>query len=86
MASRLEAFDILGSTGPEAEKGKSRFVRAVVGGKESTVSEGTQMSVEILKQLTDLKGIMNSYRRELDKQHQELRRLKRSHYPYSQGN
>ena len=33
MASRLEAFDIMRSTGPEAEKSKSRFVRAVAGGK-----------------------------------------------------
>ena len=45
MASRLEAFDIMGSTGPEAEKGNSKFVRAAAGGKESIVSEGTQMSV-----------------------------------------
>ena len=28
LASRLEVFDIMGSTGPEAEKSKSRFVRA----------------------------------------------------------
>ena len=56
MASRLEAFDIMGSTGPEAEKSKSRFVHAAAGGKESAGSEGTQMSVEILKQLADLRG------------------------------
>ena len=36
MASRLVALDIMGSTGPEAEKSKSRFVRAAAGGKEST--------------------------------------------------
>ena len=36
------------------------------------------MSVEILKQLADLKGLMNSYRRALDKQQQEITTLKRS--------
>ena len=33
MASRLKAFDIMGSTGPEAQKGKSRFVRAAADSK-----------------------------------------------------
>ena len=56
IASRFKAFDIMGSTGPEAEKGKSRFVRAAAGGKESTGSEGTKMAVEILKKLADLKA------------------------------
>ena len=28
LASRLDSFDVMGSTGPEAEKSKSRFVRA----------------------------------------------------------
>ena len=44
MASRLEAFDIMGSTGQEAEKRKSRFARAAAGGKEVTGSDGTKMS------------------------------------------
>ena len=52
LASRLEAFNIKGSTGQEADKGRSRFVRAAAGGKESTGSEVTKMSEEILKQLT----------------------------------
>ena len=47
MASRLEAFDIMGSTGQEAAKNESRFARAAAGGKESTGSEGTTMSEEI---------------------------------------
>ena len=81
VASRLEAFDIMRSTGPEAEKGKSRFVRAATGGKESVRSE-----VEILKQLANLKGLMCSYRRDLVKQQQEITTLKRSHQPRYQGN
>ena len=44
LVSRLEAFDIMGSTGPEAEKNKSRFVRAATGGKESTSSGEEKMS------------------------------------------
>ena len=55
MASRLEAFDIMDSTGQEAEKSKSRFARAAAGGKESTSSEATKVSEDILKQLADLK-------------------------------
>ena len=67
----------MGSTGPEAEIGKSRFVRAAAVGKESTGSNGTQMSVETLKQLADLKGLMSSYQRDLDKQQQEVTTLNR---------
>ena len=62
LASRLEEFDIMSSTGSEAEKGKSRFVRAAAGGKESTGSGETKLSEEILKQLADLKGLVCSYR------------------------
>ena len=47
MASRLEAFDIMGSTGPEAEKSKSRFVRAAAGSKESTDSGDAKTSDEM---------------------------------------
>ena len=74
----------MGSTGPEAEKGKSRFVRGTAGGKESTGSEGTQMLDEILSKLTDLR--LTSYRRDLDKQKQEMTTLKMSHQPSYQGN
>ena len=42
MASRLEAFDIIGSNEQEAEKNKPRFARAAAGGKESTGSEGAK--------------------------------------------
>ena len=38
LASRLEAFDVMGSTGPEAEKRKSTITHAAAGGKESTDS------------------------------------------------
>ena len=62
MASCLEAFDIMGSTGQEAEKNKSRFIRAAAGGKESTGSEVTKMSEAILRQLADLTVLMNSFR------------------------
>ena len=86
LASRLEAFDIMGSTEPEAEKGKSRFVRTAAGGKESIGSGETKMSEEILKQLADLKGLMCSYRRALDKQQQEIEGLKRGYQPPCQGN
>ena len=85
LASRLEAFDIMGATGPEAEKSKSRFVRATAGGKESTGSGEAKMSEEILKQLPDLKGLVCSYRRDLDKQ-QEIEGLKRSYQSPYQGN
>ena len=48
-ASRLEAFDMMGSTGPEVERSKSRYVRATAGGKEYTGSGEAKMSDEILK-------------------------------------
>ena len=86
LASRLEAFDIMGSTGPEAEKSNSRFVRAAAGSKESTGSGEAKMSEEILKQLVDLKGLVCSYRRDLDKQQQVIEGLKRSYQPPYQGN
>ena len=60
MASRLEAFDIMGSTGPKAEKSKSRFVRTAAGCKDSTSSVEAKMSDEILKQMADLKGLVCS--------------------------
>ena len=69
LASRLKAFDIMVSIGPEAEKNKSRFVRAAADGKESIGSGEAQMSEEILKQMADLKGLVCLYRRDLDKQH-----------------
>ena len=85
MASRLEAFDIMGSTGQEAEKSKSRFARNAAGGKESTGSGGTKMSEEILRQLADLIVLMNSFRRHLDRQQQEITTLKMSHKPPYSG-
>ena len=42
IASLLEAFDIMGSIGQEAEKNKPRFARAAAGGKESNGSEGAK--------------------------------------------
>ena len=86
LASRLETFDIMGSTGTEAEKGKSRFVCAAAGGKESPGSGETKISEEILKQLAYLKGLVCSYRRDLDKQQQGIEGLKRSYQPPVQGN
>ena len=86
MASLLEAFDMMGSTGPEAEKSKSRYVRAAAGGKEYTVSGEAKMSDEILKQQADLNGLFCSYRRDLDKQQQEIETLKRSHQSPYLGN
>ena len=65
LVRRLEAFHIMGSTGPDAEKSKSRFVRAAAGGKESTGSREAKMSEEIVKQLADLKGLVFSYRQDL---------------------
>ena len=61
-----EAFDIMGSTGQEQEKSKSSFARASAVGKESTGSEGTKMSEEILRQLANLTVLMSSYRPDLD--------------------
>ena len=86
LASRLEAFDIMGSTGPEEEKSKSRFDRAAAGGKESAGSGEAKMSDEILKQLADLKGLLGSYWRDLKKQQQEIEMLKRSHQSPYHGN
>ena len=52
-------------------------------GKEYTGSGEAKMLDEILKQLADLKGLVCSYRRDLDKQQQEIETLKRSHQsPY----
>ena len=44
MASSLKAFDIMGSTLPETEKSKSRFVCAAADGKESIGSGETKLS------------------------------------------
>ena len=68
LSRRLEAFDIMGSTGTETEKSKSRFVRAATSGKESTGSGETKLSEEVLKQLADLKGLVYSYKQDLEKQ------------------
>ena len=81
MASRLEAFDIMSFTGQEAEKSKSRFARAADGGNESTGSEGTKMSEKILRQLADVTVLMSSFRRDLDRQQQEITALKVGHKP-----
>ena len=75
----------MGSTGQEAEKSKSRFARAAAGGKESTGSEGTKMSKEIVRQLADLTVLMSSYRRDLDRQQQVIKTLKGSHKPQESG-
>ena len=85
MASRLKAFDIMGSTGQEAEKSKTRFARAAAGGTESTGSEGTKMSEEILRQLADITVLISSYRRDLDRQQQKITTLKGSHKPPYSG-
>ena len=85
LASRLEAFDIMGSTGQEAKMSKSRFARSATGGKESTGSEGTKMSEEILRQLADLPVLMSSFRLDLDRQQQEMTTLKVSHKPPYSG-
>ena len=60
----------MGSTGPDAEKSKSRFVLAAVAGKESTGSGETKLSEEVFRQLADLNGLVCSYRRDLEKQQQ----------------
>ena len=44
------------------------------------------MSDEILKQLADVKGLVCSYRRDLDKQQHEIETLKRSHQSLYPGN
>ena len=45
LASRLETFDIMGATGLEVDKRRSRFVRATTeGGKEYTFSGELKMS------------------------------------------
>ena len=85
IARRLEAFDIMGSSGQKAEKNKSKFARAAAGGKESTGSEGTKMSEEILRQLVDLTVLMSSFRRDLDRQQQDITTLKVSHKPSYSG-
>ena len=61
MASRLEAFDMMGYVVPEIEKNKSRFARAAIGGKELNGAGEEKMSEEIIKQLAELKGLVGSY-------------------------
>ena len=85
MASHLEVFDIMGSTGQEAEKSKSRFPRSAAGGKESTGSEEKKMSEEILRQLAHLTVLMSSFRRDLDRQQQEITTLKEIRKPPYSG-
>ena len=86
IASRLEAFDIMGFAGPEGEKSKSRFARAAAGGKEFTSSEGTKAPEETAKQIADLKALISSYWRDLDKQQHEISMLRRGHQPYGNLN
>ena len=81
IASRLEAFDVMGSVGPEGEKNKVKYARAAAGGKECTGSEGAKVPEEITKQIADLKTLVSSYRRELDKQQQEISALRRGLQP-----
>ena len=76
----------MGSTGPQTEKNKSRFVRTTAGGNESTGSGKTKLSEEVLKQLADLKGLVCSYRRDLEKQQQEIEGLKRNYQSPYHGN
>ena len=68
IASRLEAFDVMGSAGPEGEKNKVKYARAAAGGKECTGSEVARVPEEITKQIADVKALVSCYRRELDKQ------------------
>ena len=77
IASRLEAFHVMGAAGPEGEKNKVKYARAAAGGKECTGSEGTRVPAEITKQIEYLKALVSSYRRELDKQQQEISVLRR---------
>ena len=79
MASRLEASDIMGFAGQEGKNNKSRFTHAAAGGKESTGSKGAKILEVIVKQSADLKVLMSSYRRDIDRQQQEITMLRRSH-------
>ena len=85
MASRLEAFDMMGYMIPEIEKGKSRFARAAAGGKELNGAGEGKMSKDIIKQLAKLKGSVGSYRRNLVRQQQELKLMKRNYQLPHQG-
>ena len=85
MASRLEAFDMMGYVIPEIEKSKSRFARSAAGGKELNGAGEGKMSKEILKQLTEVNGLVGSYRRDLDMQQQELELMKRNYQLPHQG-
>ena len=76
----------MGSTAPEAEKSKSKYVRATADGKESTGSGDKKMSEQIIKQQADLKDLVCSYLRDLEKQQQEIEVLKRSYQSPYQGN
>ena len=79
MASRLEAFDMMGYVIPEIEGRKSRFACVAAGGKELNGAGEDKMSEEILKQLAELKGLVGSCRRDLDRQQQELELMKRNY-------
>ena len=79
MASRLEAFDMMGYIIPEIEISKSRFARVAAGGKELNCAGEGKMSEEILKQLAELKGLVCSYRRDLNRHQQELELMKRNY-------
>ena len=85
IASRLEAFDIMGFAGPQEEKNNSRFALAAAGGKEFTSSEGAKAPEETAKQIADLKALISSIRRDLDKQQHEISMLRRGHQPLILG-
>ena len=65
LASRLEVFDIYGfyETGNRANQ---KNVRVAAGGNESSGSGEPKLTEEVLKQLADLKGLVCSYRRDLE--------------------
>ena len=62
IASRLEAFDVMGSFGPEGEKNKVKYARDAAGSKECTGSEGAKVPEEIIKQIADLKTAARNLR------------------------
>ena len=85
LVGRLEAFEMMASTRSETVKRKSRFVRAAADGKESIGSGETKLSENVLKQPADLKGLMCSCRRDLEKQQQEIEGLNTTYQSPSQG-
>ena len=88
LASRLDAFDIMGSTGPEADIGTSRSVRAATGGGKELTFLGVKDVSRDLKTAGGPKGLECSYRQYLDKHKQRLQidGLTRNYQPPRQGN